>query len=190
MEFINEYIITLVTTIIFLTAIELIAPDNSMKKYIKFVLGLILVAILITPIISIFTKGEVEILAQIDKFANETTSVANQNEYKDQKNKRNEEVKKNINKNTQKLLCDEFKGYSFDVDIDCDIDYDKVTYKVNSIKVGAQKEGVKIIEDVKIGNSTEVTSNSKDVEGASEIISFLSDSFKVDKEKISLYSLD
>ena len=39
MDKINAFVITLVTTLIFMTAIELIGPDNSMKKYLKFVLG-------------------------------------------------------------------------------------------------------------------------------------------------------
>ena len=38
MEYLNNFVITLVATIIFMTAVEIIAPDNSMKKYIKFVL--------------------------------------------------------------------------------------------------------------------------------------------------------
>ena len=37
MEYLNNFVITLVATIIFMTAVEIIAPDNSMKKYIKFV---------------------------------------------------------------------------------------------------------------------------------------------------------
>ena len=36
MEYLNNFIITLVATMIFMTSIEIIAPDNSMKKYIDF----------------------------------------------------------------------------------------------------------------------------------------------------------
>lgn len=36
MEYLNNFIITLVATMIFMTSIEIIL-DNSMKKYIKFV---------------------------------------------------------------------------------------------------------------------------------------------------------
>ena len=35
MELIKGFITTLVTTLIFITAIELVGPDNSMKKYLK-----------------------------------------------------------------------------------------------------------------------------------------------------------
>ena len=33
MEILNKFIISLVTAIIFITAIELVGPDNDMKKY-------------------------------------------------------------------------------------------------------------------------------------------------------------
>ena len=56
MEYLNNFIITLVATMIFMTSIEIIAPDNSMKKYIKFVLGLILISVMINPIIKFFTE--------------------------------------------------------------------------------------------------------------------------------------
>ena len=58
MEELKEFVITLVTMLILMTAVELIAPDNNMKKYLKFVLGLIFIAIMLSPIISVFTKGE------------------------------------------------------------------------------------------------------------------------------------
>ena len=53
MDEIKGFIITLVSMIILISAIELIAPDNSMKKYLKFVLGTILIAVMISPIVSI-----------------------------------------------------------------------------------------------------------------------------------------
>ena len=58
MEEIKGFVITLVTMLILMTAIEFIAPDNNMKKYLKFVLGLILISVMLSPIISLFSKGE------------------------------------------------------------------------------------------------------------------------------------
>ena len=68
MSYINNFVITLVATIIFMTAVEIISPDNSMKKYIKFVLGLILVSVMINPIIKFFTGGEQEVINAIKKY--------------------------------------------------------------------------------------------------------------------------
>ena len=68
MEYLNNFIITLVATMIFMTSIEIIAPDNSMKKYIKFVLGLILISVMINPIIKFFTGGEQEVINRIKRY--------------------------------------------------------------------------------------------------------------------------
>ena len=36
MSIVKEYVINLVATLVFITAVELIAPENNMKKYLKF----------------------------------------------------------------------------------------------------------------------------------------------------------
>ena len=68
MELIKGFITTLVTTLIFITAIELVGPDNSMKKYLKFVMGLILVAVLLNPIVKFFTEGGTALTSIIEQY--------------------------------------------------------------------------------------------------------------------------
>ena len=68
MESISAFITTLVTTLILMTAVELIAPDNSIKKYINFVLGLILISVMLTPIVSLFSNGETKIINEINRY--------------------------------------------------------------------------------------------------------------------------
>ena len=90
MEYIKSFIETLVTIIILFSAIELISPNNSMKKYIKFVLGLILIVVMLNPIIDFFTEGEDKIVSTIKEYESilstdtETSSdVAASNEVED-----------------------------------------------------------------------------------------------------------
>ena len=71
MELIKGFVTTLVTTLIFITAIELVGPDNSMKKYLKFVMGLILVAVLLNPIVKFFSQGETVLTSIIDQYDKE-----------------------------------------------------------------------------------------------------------------------
>ena len=70
MEYIKSFIETLVTIIILFSAIELISPNNSMKKYIKFVLGLILIVVMLSPIIDFFTEGEDKSVSTIKEYEN------------------------------------------------------------------------------------------------------------------------
>ena len=190
MELINNYIISLVTTIIFITAVEMIAPDNSSKKYIKFILGLILVAVLITPIISILTKGEVEVQKQIENFTKETMTQTNDKSYEEQKEKRNEKFIENLNKNTNKMLKEEFNKQEFESDIDCSINYTDMSYSINSITVGVSKGGIKTVKDISIGDSKYTSINSDEIENESEIKAYLAETFKVSEDKINLYKVD
>ena len=93
MEAVKTFVVNLVTTLIFISAIELICPDNKMKKYIKFVLGLILIAVILNPIITFFTKGEVFLNEAIDSYEKEL-SISTISKKED-----NKEEESYINKN-------------------------------------------------------------------------------------------
>lgn len=54
MEFISAWITQIILFIIVATIIDLMVPDLSMKKYIKLVLGLVLILLLLQPIFSLF----------------------------------------------------------------------------------------------------------------------------------------
>ena len=48
-EGLKVWITSICTAIFFITAVEMILPDDSLKKYAKFVLGLILITVVISP---------------------------------------------------------------------------------------------------------------------------------------------
>ena len=55
-EALGEWIITICVAIFFTTAVQMILPDNSLKKYCNFVLGLIVFVVILSPIVKIFNK--------------------------------------------------------------------------------------------------------------------------------------
>ncbi len=57
MEYLRSWLIKICTAVFFITAIEMILPNNSFKKYSKFVLGLILITVFINPIVGLFNKN-------------------------------------------------------------------------------------------------------------------------------------
>ena len=108
MEYINNFVITLVATMIFMTAVEIISPDNSMKKYIKFVLGLILISVMINPIVKFFTGGEQELVNTIKSYESmfyEGTTSENEDSIS---KSQIESFKNNLNSNCDILLKEEF----------------------------------------------------------------------------------
>lgn len=192
MEYINNFVITLVATMIFMTAIDIISPDNSMKKYIKFVLGLILISVMINPIVKFFTGGEQELVSAIKSYENmfyESTSIENKTNIGESKI---ESFKNNLNNNCDKLLKEEFSGREFKSNVKCEIDLENMEYKVEGVEVGVKNSEIKLIDNIKINineESEEAVSNEEVIENGEEIKNYLSEVFKISTEKIKLYSM-
>ena len=53
-EALGKWIVTICVAIFFATAVQMILPDNSLKKYCNFVLGLIVFVVMISPIVNLF----------------------------------------------------------------------------------------------------------------------------------------
>lgn len=193
MEYINNFVITLVATMIFMTAVEIISPDNSMKKYIKFVLGLILISVMINPIVKFFTGGEQELVNTIKNYE----SIF----YEDKTNETEESIgksqiesfKNNLNSNCDNLLKEKFSEKDFKSNVECEIDLENMTYSIESLEVGVKDEGIKLVDSIKIDineESEETVSKDGAVENEEGIKNYLSEVFKIPKEKIKLYSIE
>ena len=193
MEYLNNFIITLVATMIFMTSIEIIAPDNSMKKYIKFVLGLILISVMINPIIKFFTGGEQEVINRIKRYEDMLNlGVTNEGESKEVIEKQKEAFKSNLNSNCDNLLKDKFSDKNFKSDIKCNINLSDMTYSIDSLEVGVRENGIRLVDKIRINvndESEEAVSNNEKIDNEEEIKNYLSELFKIPIEKIKLYSM-
>lgn len=193
MEYLNNFIITLVATMIFMTSIEIIAPDNSMKKYIKFVLGLILISVMINPIIKFFTGGEQEVINRIKRYEDMLNlGVTNEGESKEVIEKQKEAFKSNLNSNCDNLLKEKFSDKNFKSDIKCNINLSDMTYSIDSLEVGVRENGIRLVDKIRINvndESEESVSNNEKIDNEEEIKNYLSELFKIPIEKIKLYSM-
>ena len=180
MEEVKTFVVNLVTALIFISAIELICPDNKMKKYIKFVLGLILIAIILNPIITFFTKGEVFLNEAIDSYEKEISVSTISKEHKDEEESYiNKNFKENLNKNIETILKDEFSKYDFK----CKVDFiNEDQFKFQNINIGVCKKGIKKIKKVDLENSYEEAD-----EDLIEIKNYLSEELQVSKDIIEIY---
>ena len=193
MEYINNFVITLVATMIFMTAVEIISPDNSMKKYIKFVLGLILISVMMNPIVKFFTGGEQELVNTIKSYESmfyEGTTSENEDSIS---KSQIESFKNNLNSNCDSLLKEEFSDKDFKSNVECEIDLENMTYSIESLEVGVKDGGIKLVDNIKIDineESEQAVSNDGTVENEEEIKNYLSEVFKIPTEKIKLYSME
>lgn len=191
MEYIKSFIETLVTIIILFSAIELISPNNSMKKYIKFVLGLILIVVMLNPIIDFFTEGEDKIVSTIKEYEGilstdtETSSdVAASNEVEDV-------FIENLNKNSATELAEKFPDYKFVCDIDCNIDLNNFSYDISHAKISISTnkiQEVQKIEKVEISNDNKTNSQAYS-DDEQKILSYVSNMLGISEDKIEIYTV-
>lgn len=192
MEEIKGFVITLVTMLILISAIELISPENSMKKYIKFVLGCILIAVMISPLINFLGDGEELLVNKIDSYLSmpkEDKEVSSS--FEESQDTRSKAVLNNIEDNLNRLLKEQYSDSDFNVKIQGNIDMDNIEYSIDKIEVGVKDKGILNVEKIVINEeeSTEVSTNSENVKNKQEIIKFLKDTLKISEDKISVYRL-
>ena len=56
MEFIKEWVTNIILFILFATVIDMLLPNSKFQKYTKMVTGLLLIAIILTPIFKFLTQ--------------------------------------------------------------------------------------------------------------------------------------
>ncbi|WP_042346023.1 stage III sporulation protein AF [Bacillus massiliigorillae] len=65
MSFLTDWITNIIIFILLAIVMDMLLPSSSMQKYAKMVLGLLLIAILITPIFKFLSSNFEEVLAQV-----------------------------------------------------------------------------------------------------------------------------
>jgi len=193
LDALRNWILNISTAIFFITAVELILPNNSTKKYAKFILGLILITVVINPLIKVYDKN-----FNINSYVNSATKYFEEKKFKDdyEKYKKSsiektaEVFSSNLGEMTGAKLEEKFKKYKFKVTIDSVYQEEKGKYEISGIKVGVNEGSIKKIEKIKVGDSKEVSSKdtlSKELEGT--IVEFISKELNIDKQKIMVYKM-
>lgn len=187
------WVMNVCTAIFFITAVEIILPSNSMKKYTKFVLGLILITVLINPIIKIFNSD-----FNIDNYIDAASQYFDSRKYQENY----EKYKKNSIDNTTEVFASNLESICIqklkekypkdDYKVGVEVKYDdkKEEFIINEIKVGVSEGKVKKIEKVNVGNSKEVNGQETiDNKKSNSITEYLSEITSIPKEKIKVYKL-
>jgi stage III sporulation protein AF len=68
MDFLKEWVTNIILFILLATVIDMLLPNTSMQKYTKMVTGLLLIAIILTPIYKLISKDFESTLASIPSF--------------------------------------------------------------------------------------------------------------------------
>ena len=197
-ETLKNIVITLATVLIFISAVELITPNNKMKKYIKFVLGLILISVILNPIVKFISSGEKSVADSIKSYeqvfsqSKDKVDSDNLNKLKENEDNVNSQKKafvNNFNNNCNNLLKKQFENVIFKSAVDCDVNFTDLTFNIKKLKIGVSENKINNIEKIVINSQTQSHTKEEDKK-YTEIIDFASKELNIPKEKIEVYKLD
>ena len=194
-DVLKVWVTNITIAIFFITAVEMILPDNSMKKYAKFVLGLILIVVIINPIIKIFHK-DFDFYSYSNKatsYMESSTVVTDIKKYKDINIlNTTENFKKNLENQCIINLEEAYPENQYNADIEIVYDDKNGVFNIKSIEIGIVDKGVKNIRKIEI-NTKSVNASKKNIlqgEQGDKIKRLLSSKFKVSGNIITVYKLN
>jgi len=191
-ELLKVWITSITIAVFFITAVEMILPDNSMKKYSKFVLGLILIVVIINPIIKVFDKN-FNLNSYSDKVTSymETgTSEADIKKYKDSNIlNTSENFKNNLEKDCISNIEEVYPENKYNADIQIVYDSKNGVFNIGSVGIEVVGLGVKNINNIEI-NVKSVSAPQKDILKGNEgnkIKKLISSKYKISNDVITVY---
>ena len=194
-EVLKVWVTNITIAVFFITAVEMILPDNKMKKYAKFVLGLMLIVVIINPIIKIFDKN-FDLYSYSNKavsYMESSTSATDIKKYKDINiTKTSDNFKNNLEKECIIDLQEAFPENKYDADIEIVYD-DKISqFNINKVEIGIEEGGVKKISEINIDTKSVNASEKNILEGeeGDKIKSRLSSKYQISKDVITVYKLE
>jgi stage III sporulation protein AF len=70
MEFLKEWITNIILFILLATVIDMLLPNSNLQKYVKVVIGLLLISIILSPIMKIFSSDFEASLSSLSNYQN------------------------------------------------------------------------------------------------------------------------
>ncbi|GAA0177223.1 stage III sporulation protein AF [Clostridium sediminicola] len=193
MDYLESWIISICTAVFFITAVEMILPKNSIKKYAKLTLGLILVTVILNPIIKLFDREY-----DLEVYSREASHYLNSNEEKTEfVEYREKSIENSIGVFADKLsnVCNKelkriIPNCEFDIEINVDYSKELSEFVINWAKIGVSDSKIKKIKKVEINDSKEVNNMGQvNSEISNKIKKSLSQLLNISTEKIKVYKL-
>lgn len=191
MEGLKTWITTICAGVFFITAVEMILPDNSLKKYAKFVLGLILMIIIINPIIKILNGTDIN----VSSYLNEYENILENEEEKSMEQKSNSikntqaVFEKNIEKITLKTLKENYPKDNFEITVKTKYDKEENIFSIESINILFDEGGIKPIKKVEINKNTDENGGNKEIDNK-KMKELIEKTLNIEEKAIHIYSTD
>jgi len=196
LTFIREWVVTIISVIIFVTFVEILIPSSNYKRYINVVIGFLLMTVILTPLTK-FIKGQINLGDGVFKTSSQLELLTAKNRINSIQYDNNEAVVK-LYKSKISEQIKNYIEYSTEYIVDeilVEVEDDNNSPQFGSItnfnitlkeKMEDVKSGNKVVEPVQINISTGKNSNNT-VEANSILINSREDSIK--EEISNLYDV-
>lgn len=192
LDWVRSWVMSICVAVIFITAVELIMPGDKFKKYVKFVMGLILIAVILNPIVKIF-NSETNITSYIDQADKYVNSGSYENNFEKYKQQDEEDTintfKTNLQDSCAKMLKDKFPDNDYDVKAEVKLDTKANQIDITGLHIGVKTNGVAKIDNIHIDSKSVSTNQGEQVDPQvdKEIKDYLNDQLKISKNNIAVY---
>jgi stage III sporulation protein AF len=185
-DWIKNWVVNICAAVIFITAVELIIPENKMDKYVKFVMGLILIAVIMNPIVKVLSGKGGGMSNYINKATNYVNSTSLNSGIEEQKVSDREDTinvfKTNLENTCTKMLREKFPENNYEVIADVTYSSEDQEPSIDDLKIDVKSNGIQKIQKVSIDTTdTEKHTNDKT---AVDIKNYLNDELKINKDSI------
>jgi stage III sporulation protein AF len=185
-DWIKNWVVNICAAVIFITAVELIIPENKMDKYVKFVMGLILIAVIMNPIVKVLSGKGGGMSNYINKATNYVNSTSLNSGIEEQKVSDREDTinvfKTNLENTCTKMLREKFPENNYEVVADVTYNSQDQEPSIDDLKIDVKSNGVQKIQKVSI-DTTDTANHSND-KTAVDIKNYLNDELKINKDSI------
>lgn len=199
MDIIKEWVTNIILFILFATVLDMILPNSKFQKYTKMVVGLLLIAIILTPILKLLTYDLEEALLEIPSF-----SEIHENEIKNLIDLQKNEIQASHNayifkqmavqlkKDAEEELMDRYgfviADVNFSVDEQSERPFPENVDKM-VVKLAEHTDESEVVEAVKpvVIDTNEPLYPEKETAKKQEVIEFLAQKWVIDKKVLEIH---
>jgi stage III sporulation protein AF len=199
LDFLTEWITNIIIFILLATIIDMLLPNSSLQKYVKVVISLLLISIILSPIMKIFSSDFESAIASISNFNSKVDEEKMENLIELQKKEIQasqhayilEQTAVQLKLDAEEELMEQYGMEIAEIQVDAEeLDENLSPESLQSITVQLAKQGdkedaVAVVKEIKI-DTAEPLPSEQNMQNTEEINAFLAEKWNVPKASIEI----
>jgi stage III sporulation protein AF len=198
MDFLKEWITNIILFVLLATVVDMLLPNSNMQKYTRMVTGLLLIAIILSPVLKILSSDFEASLASITELdSKDEKNIENSIEMKKKEIQASfdayalEEVAVQLKKDVEEELMEQYDLEIASIDLSVD-ETSSAAFPDNlqeisvTLRESTTRDVVEVVQMVDIDTNSPPPSHAE-VEQSDELSSLLSEKWDVNKDAVDIF---